>query len=139
MEHPENCMCHMCLEPRVEAARPTDDQRAKWLGDALTEGERLRRELREARDTNDFDAKRLRRLALLLGLSVPESDETLLGCAGTVLGQACRAVEQLFGKAESDGRCSEGDRCVCGGDTPGVRAGCSNWIAPNSSDRPNRP
>lgn len=26
------------------------------------------------------------------------------------------------------GRCKEGDRCVCGGDTPEVRATCSNWI-----------
>lgn len=63
------------------------------------ENQRLRKELREALDTNDFDAKRLRRLALLLGLSVPESDETLLGCAGTVLGQACRVVEQIFKNA----------------------------------------
>ena len=25
-------------------------------------------------------------------------------------------------------RCKDGDRCVCGGDTPAVRAGCTNWI-----------
>lgn len=29
------------------------------------------------------------------------------------------------------GYCTEGDRCVCGGDTPGVRAGCANWVTPN--------
>lgn len=25
------------------------------------------------------------------------------------------------------GYCTEGDRCVCGGDTAEVRAGCRNW------------
>lgn len=30
------------------------------------------------------------------------------------------------------GHCSEGDRCVCGGDTPAVRAGCANWVTPNA-------
>lgn len=26
--------------------------------------------------------------------------------------------------------CAEGDRCVCGGDTPAVRRGCGNWREP---------
>lgn len=26
--------------------------------------------------------------------------------------------------------CSEHGRCVCGGDTEGVRRGCSNWVMP---------
>ncbi len=30
------------------------------------------------------------------------------------------------------GYCSEGSRCVCGGDTPRVRAGCANWVTPNA-------
>lgn len=56
----------------------------------------LRKALAFEEGKNEFDAKRLRRLCVLLGLSVPESDETLLGCAGTVLGQACYAIEQRF-------------------------------------------
>lgn len=96
-------VCHRENElPQIEAARPTAEQRAKWLGDALTEADRLRKELRWEQDKNGFDAKRLRRLALLLGISVPESDEALLGCAGTVLGQACALVEKLFAKATND-------------------------------------
>lgn len=35
-------------------------------------------------------------------------------------------------KAKPTGYCTEGDRCVCGGDTPGVRAGCANWVKPNA-------
>lgn len=31
---------------------------------------------------------------------------------------------------EPKGFCSEGDRCVCGGDVPAVRAGCFNWQQP---------
>lgn len=34
-------------------------------------------------------------------------------------------------KARPAGYCTEGDRCVCGGDTPAVRAGCANWVTPN--------
>lgn len=30
--------------------------------------------------------------------------------------------------------CKEGDRCVCGGDTPGVRAGCANWVKTHPDD-----
>lgn len=29
---------------------------------------------------------------------------------------------------DADGYCREGELCVCGGDTPGVRAGCSRWV-----------
>lgn len=28
----------------------------------------------------------------------------------------------------SAGHCKEGDRCVCGGDTPEIQACCSNWV-----------
>lgn len=35
------------------------------------------------------------------------------------------------------GHRSEGDRCVCGGDAPAVRAGCANWVTPNAEG--NRP
>ena len=58
----------------------------------------LERQLKEERDKNNFDAKRLRRISSLLGLSVPESDEVLLACAGTVLGQAASAIEAIFEK-----------------------------------------
>jgi len=32
---------------------------------------------------------------------------------------------------EAEECCSEGDRCVCGGDLPRVREGCANWVMPN--------
>ncbi len=35
-------------------------------------------------------------------------------------------------KARPIGYCIEGDRCVCGGDTPAVRAGCANWVRPDA-------
>ena len=59
--------------------------------------------------TNDFDAKRLRRLAILVGASAPESDETMLACAGTVLGAITRQVESGF-KRSSDGWVSTKDQ-----------------------------
>jgi len=46
-------------------------------------------------------ATRLRRLSRLLGLSVPESDESLLLCAIPVLGLACLAVEDIFNASAS--------------------------------------
>jgi hypothetical protein len=39
--------------------------------------------------------KRLRRLLSLLGISAPESDESLLLCSFSLLGMACRKIEQL--------------------------------------------
>lgn len=30
-------------------------------------------------------------------------------------------------KVREGGYCSEGDHCVCGGDLPSIREGCSNW------------
>jgi hypothetical protein len=38
---------------------------------------------------------------------------------------AMRMYDEQGGRAT--GYCAVGDRCVCGGDTPGVRAGCSYW------------
>ena len=46
----------------------------------------------------EFLAKRLRRLATLLGHAVPESDETLANCAGSVLGSLALTVERMFQK-----------------------------------------
>lgn len=62
------------------------------------EGERddVLKRLEWSESTNNLDAKRLRRLAVICGTAPPESDETLLNCAGTVLGSICRAVEPLF-------------------------------------------
>lgn len=54
--------------------------------------------VKELEALNDFDAKRLRVLTNLLGMSVPESDETLLACAGTVLGTMRRVIENMFKK-----------------------------------------
>lgn len=42
----------------------------------------------------DFDAKRLRRLGVLFGVSLPKSDETLVFSAGSVIGQIHRAAER---------------------------------------------
>lgn len=43
------------------------------------------------------------------------------------------AVDRLITAAQASAPapayCTEGDRCVCGGDTPAVRAGCANWVA----------
>jgi len=66
------------------------------------EVQRLTAQVNDLEKTNDFNAKRLRRLATLVGASTPESDETLLGCAGTVIGSICRQVEGLF-KRSADG------------------------------------
>lgn len=33
-------------------------------------------------------------------------------------------------KKTAGGYCAEGDNCVCGGDTPAVRACCENWKSP---------
>lgn len=70
---------------------------------ARDEIESLRQQLAEANakvaeleSINTFDAKRLRTLTNLLGMSVPESDETLLSCAGTVLGSMRRVIEDMF-------------------------------------------
>lgn len=37
----------------------------------------------------------------------------------------------LYAAAQpAQAHCKEGGRCVCGGDTPGVRATCDNWMKP---------
>lgn len=33
-------------------------------------------------------------------------------------------------KVEPKGHCADGNHCVCGGDTEGVRAQCDNWVKP---------
>lgn len=38
-----------------------------------------------------------------------------------------RQLAELLVKA-AGGFCKEGDRCVCGGDTPAIQAQCGNWI-----------
>ena len=43
--------------------------------------------------------------------------------------QAKAMLEHVLGVV--DGYCTEGERCVCGGDTPRVRSGCANWVTPN--------
>lgn len=47
--------------------------------------------------------------------------------------EACQRRQERTDRPEKHtGYCTEGDRCVCGGDTPGVRAGCANWVPPNA-------
>ena len=46
--------------------------------------------------------------------------------------EAChRRQERTERLAQPAGYCTEGDRCVCGGDTPAVRSGCANWVTAN--------
>lgn len=33
----------------------------------------------------------------------------------------------------SSGHCTQGGRCVCGGDLQRVREGCANWVTPNAN------
>ncbi len=37
-------------------------------------------------------------------------------------------IRHLFSMEPAPAHCSEGDRCVCGGDLPRIREGCGNWI-----------
>ena len=47
--------------------------------------------------------------------------------------EACqRRQERAERLAQPVGYCTDGDKCVCGGDTPAVRAGCANWVTPNA-------
>ncbi len=89
------------------------------------EVKRLSRDLDFERSTNNFDATRLRRLATLVGASVPESDETLLASAGTVIGGICRQVEGIF-KANEKLRAvlKEVSGCHEKHDTPMLCEGC---------------
>lgn len=64
----------------------------------------------------NFEAKRLRRLAMLLGLSVPESDEALLGACGSVLGAAERVIEDTFHKGSEIERLRETLRSIADAD-----------------------
>lgn len=43
-------------------------------------------------------------------------------------GKTPRRTRRLPREQAESGRCYEGERCVCGGDTPRVREGCVNWI-----------
>lgn len=54
------------------------------------------REAKETQNEREFNAKRLRRVVNLLGLdsAVPEDNETLLGCIGSVLGMVARKIEE---------------------------------------------
>ncbi len=54
-------------------------------------------------ESDNFDAKRLRRLATICGMGLGnESDEFMTGCAGTILGTISRVVEGLFESREND-------------------------------------
>jgi len=90
------------------------------IADAVEEIDQLRKDLDFAVGTNNFDAKRLRRLANLVGASTPESDETLLGCAGTVIGSICHQVEGMFKQNELEREiayhAARSDiECICAG------------------------
>ena len=53
--------------------------------------------LAHADQKNTFDATRLRRLANLVDASHPgDDDDSVLACAGTVIGSICYRVEQLI-------------------------------------------
>lgn len=44
-------------------------------------------------------------------------------------------IEPTAEEVATAGECTEGDRCVCGGDLPRVRAGCSNWRLKHGAPR----
>lgn len=64
--------------------------------EAADEIERLREALKIATAGIEFEAKRLRRVAMLMGISVPESDEALMVAAGGVLGEIERSIERAL-------------------------------------------
>ena len=63
---------------------------------AADEIDRLREALKLSTAGLCFEAKRLRRVAMLMGIAVPESDEALMIAAGGVLGEVERAIERAF-------------------------------------------
>lgn len=74
--------------------------------EAADEIERLREALKIAKIATagiEFEAKRLRRVAMLMGISVPESDEALMVAAGGVLGEIERAIERALQAPNREG------------------------------------
>lgn len=61
----------------------------------------------------------IKELRDLLGLSLRESKDAI-----DKYGSVEEAQMALTGSA---GYCTEGDRCVCGGDLPAIREGCYSW------------
>ena len=51
------------------------------------------------------------------------------------MSEAWGIVAMRLGQELTKGHCSEGDRCVCGGDLPRVREGCANWVTPNDQGK----
>jgi len=57
----------------------------------------LRVEVQRLESLNNFDAKRLKRLATICGFAYGnESDEFVLGVAGSILGEICQQIERVF-------------------------------------------
>jgi len=67
-----------------------------WAANRIQEGEKAITKLDEVTRSVDFDSKRLRKLGLLFGVSMPESNETLAFAAGSVLGAIHRSAERCF-------------------------------------------
>ncbi len=65
------------------------------------------------------------------GHTTPSSPNWTTGTNLFTATQAKAMLEHVLGVA--DGYCTEGDRCVCGGDLPRVRQGCANWVTPNAT------
>ena len=69
----------------------------------------------------------MEKLALKIRLRAVDLNPDIL--AHHTLRRALVRVAYALGKAAP--YCSRYDLCVCGSDTPGVRAGCVNWKTPN--------
>ncbi len=57
-------------------------------------------------------------------------------CRGEIMDAIARMwirTADTYQAETANGHCTEGDRCVCGGDLPRVRQGCANWVTPNAT------
>lgn len=85
-------------------------------------------ELLEWQNTAILRDGRIRELASMCRKFVGDHDG--LRVAESFVNRA--AVERIANGSGREtppaGHCSEGDRCVCGGDLPKIREGCGNWV-----------
>lgn len=72
------------------------------------------------------------RLKLDGGMTPREQRYTFDQIGNVLLGRSSPASSYVApchaDSVKLEGRCKDGDRCPCGGDTPEVRATCPNWI-----------
>jgi hypothetical protein len=112
------------LDYHLSPVRSLDQIRANLIEDfmreatrqmifAIQETDMTRRAKFDARGSELIDAARNARWL--------DADGGVILCGGNVY-----SIEEI--KPKVQGYCSEGDRCVCNGDTERVRQGCGNWV-----------